>query len=60
MKADELEDLQVYSKVFDDYFTRISVLLSLLENLINQAGRCIKLFKENVDEKALQNARKNH
>lgn len=50
MKAEELEDLQIYSKVLNDDFITISVLSSILEAKIRKLQRCIKLFKEHVDE----------
>lgn len=50
MKAEELEDLKVYSTVLSDDFTRISVLSSVLEAQIRQAQRCVRFFKEHVDE----------
>lgn len=50
MKVEELEHLEVYSTVLTDDFTRISVLSSVLEAQIRQAQRCVRFFKEHVDE----------
>ncbi len=60
MKAEELEDLEIYSKVFDENFETISVLSSVLLSYIHQTLRCLNSFKEHVDEIKLQNTRKNH
>ncbi len=60
MNAEELEDLKIYSKIFNDDFTRISVLHSLLDSQIRQTSRTIKLFKEQVDEQVLKNTCQNH
>lgn len=60
MKAEELEDLKVYSTVLYDDFTRISVLTSILETQVRQTRLCVQSFKDYADEKALKDAGKNH
>lgn len=60
MKAEELEDLQIYSKVLNDDFVTISVLISILEAQIRKTQRCLNGFKEHIDEKVSKNASQNH
>lgn len=61
MKAEELEDLKIYSNVLNENINTINVLGSLLDAKIREADRCLKSFKRHVDEAdALQNTRKNH
>lgn len=60
MKAEELEDLQVYSDVLSGNINAISVLSAILESQIRDTKKYVKFFKEHVDENALKNARKNH
>lgn len=60
MKAEELDDLKIYSSVLDDDLTRISVLSSLLYAQIRDTERHVGNFKGYVDENALKNAGKNH
>lgn len=50
MKAEELESLEVYSTVLNDDFTKITALSSVLEAQIRQTQRCVRFFKEHVDE----------
>lgn len=60
MKADELEDLKIYSKVLSENMNTISVLGSLLEVRICDAVRCMQGFKEHVNDISLKYTRKNH
>lgn len=60
MKTEELEDLQIYSKVLSEDFTTISVLTSILESHIRRTQLCINSFKGHVEEIPLKNAGKNH
>lgn len=49
MKAEELEDLKVYSDVLNGSLTTISVLSTILESEIRDTRHYIKFFKEHVN-----------
>ncbi len=60
MKADELEDLQIYSQILSNNINTINVLSSIVYARIQETDRCLRNFKRFVDDKLLQNTRQNH